>query len=180
MPVETGCIPGYSHDRSKWKETMTTKRKNAGFTLVELMVVIALIAITAAVAVPGFRGLIEANRQTSAANSVIGILNFARSEAVRRGEPVQVLPVGGAYNNGLRVVLASDVNTVIRRIEPMPGSVTLSRTGGVDPTFSGNGMKQNGASTVYQVCPGNGEAGVSVVVNAGGQTSRDQVAPACS
>ena len=62
----------------------------------------------------------------------------------------------------------------------MPGSVTLSRTGGVDPTFSGNGMKQNGASTVYQVCPGNGEAGVSVVVNAGGQTSRDQVAPACS
>ena len=78
MPVEARWIHGYSLYRSKWKETMTTNRKNAGFTLVELMVVIALIAITAAVAVPGFRGLIEANRQTSAANSVIGILNFAR------------------------------------------------------------------------------------------------------
>lgn len=155
------------------------RQKQSGFTIIELMVVVALIGILAAVAVPGFQRLIEANRLTSATNSVIGVLNFARTEAVRRGDRVQVLPVGGAYNNGLRVVLADDVDTVIRQIEPMPGNVTLARVAGADPIFRGNGMKAQNNVTAYRLCPGNGQPGERIVVNAGGQTARDQVVPAC-
>lgn len=155
------------------------KRRQSGFTIVELMIVVTLIGILAAVAVPGFRGLIESNRLTSAANSVIGILNYARSEAVRRGERVQVLPVGGSYNNGLQVVLADDTDTVIRQIEPMPGSVSLALVAGAgDPVFQGSGMLA-GNGVTYRLCPGNGQSGISIVVNAGGQTATDQTAPAC-
>lgn len=155
------------------------RHKQSGFTIIELMIVVVLIGILAVVAVPGFQGLIEANRLTSATNSVIGVLNFARSEAVRRGERVTVRAVGGSFNNGLQVVLEADLATVIRQIEPMPGDVTLVRVTDEDPTFRGNGLKVPEAQTVYRVCPGNGEPGELIVVNAGGQTSRNQVAPAC-
>lgn len=64
--------------------------KQAGFTLVELMIALGLTAVLASVAIPSFAGLIQSNRVTSYTNDLIASLATARSEAVKRGQRVAV------------------------------------------------------------------------------------------
>lgn len=62
--------------------------RSGGFTLIELMTAIAVLAILMMVAVPSFTTLIRSNRLTSQANALIGALQYARSEAVSRNTRV--------------------------------------------------------------------------------------------
>jgi type IV fimbrial biogenesis protein FimT len=162
---------------------MRMMHRNSGFTIIELMIVVTLVAIIATVAVPSFQGLVESNRQKSTTNSVLGILNYARSEAVRRGEPVAVRAVGGSLQNGLEVVHTEDDGTenILRTTEEMPGSVTMSLASGDMPVFRGDGMKNRElhARSELKICPGNGDPGELIVVNAGGQTNRATSAATC-
>ena len=64
--------------------------KHAGFTLIELLVVLALLAILLALAVPNFRTLVQNTRATSQANELLTMLQYARSEALKRGRPVSL------------------------------------------------------------------------------------------
>ena len=57
----------------------------AGFTLVELLVVVTLTAVLVIIAVPSFKDLIERNRVAGEINSLVSDLQFARSEAIKRG-----------------------------------------------------------------------------------------------
>jgi type IV fimbrial biogenesis protein FimT len=57
--------------------------RQRGFTLIELMVVVVLMAIIIAFATPGFEGAINSNRLTGAANEMMASLQAARSEAIR-------------------------------------------------------------------------------------------------
>jgi type IV fimbrial biogenesis protein FimT len=65
-------------------------RPSAGFTVLELMVVVAIVAVLIAVAVPSFRDITQRNRIAAEVNSFVGDLQYARSEAVKRGMPVCV------------------------------------------------------------------------------------------
>lgn len=65
-------------------------RRLLGFTLIELMVTIAIAAILLMVAVPNFITFIQNNRLTSQANDLVTALNYARSEAIKRGVRVTV------------------------------------------------------------------------------------------
>lgn len=58
-------------------------KPQAGFTLVELMVTIAVMAIGLALAMPTFTEVIRSNRVAAATNSFIAAFNLARTEAVR-------------------------------------------------------------------------------------------------
>ena len=61
-----------------------TRPVPTGFTLIELMISVAMTAILLTVAVPSFSELIKSNRVSSNANELLAALQFARSEAVTR------------------------------------------------------------------------------------------------
>jgi type IV fimbrial biogenesis protein FimT len=60
-------------------------RYSKGFTLIELMIVIAIVAILTTLAAPSFRSLIQSNTMSSAVNTFMADMRFARSESIRRG-----------------------------------------------------------------------------------------------
>ena len=64
------------------------KKAQAGFTLLELMVVLAVVGILMAVAIPAMGDFIRNGRITAAANDVMAALHFTRSEAIKRRLPV--------------------------------------------------------------------------------------------
>ena len=64
------------------------KRPPKGFTLLELMVVLAIAGVLAAIAVPAMGNFMRNSRITAAANDVMAALHFTRSEAIKRRQPV--------------------------------------------------------------------------------------------
>ena len=63
-------------------------RKEAGISIVEVMTVIAVIAILCAIAVPGYIGWLPRYRLSTAARDVLSDLEFARATAIRVNGPV--------------------------------------------------------------------------------------------
>ena len=61
-----------------------------GFTLVELVVALAVAAVLVGLAVPSFRDLVAAQRRDAALGALAGDLRFARSEAIKRAARVGV------------------------------------------------------------------------------------------
>jgi type IV fimbrial biogenesis protein FimT len=62
----------------------------AGLTLVELMVVLAILAVLATSALPSLQSQLERRRLMATSAEVVALLQFARSEAVVRGQPLRI------------------------------------------------------------------------------------------
>jgi type IV fimbrial biogenesis protein FimT len=61
-----------------------------GFTLIELMVVVAIVAILASLAVPSFMGLLANSTVAKGVNAFMADMRYGRGEAMRRGKNVTV------------------------------------------------------------------------------------------
>jgi len=69
---------------------MLSKRRNAGYNMMEVMMVVALVAVLATIAIPSFKYVTTSNRIASEVNGLLGDMQFARSEAVKEGQSVTV------------------------------------------------------------------------------------------
>ncbi len=72
------------------KKQFKTKKLVAGFTLIELMVTIAIASVLMTLAVPSFSLMINNSKVTSGTNEFVASLNLARSEALKRSSNVSV------------------------------------------------------------------------------------------
>lgn len=64
--------------------------KRSGFTLLEMLVMLAMIAILVTIAVPSYAFLINAGRLTTATNDMLLALHMARSEAIKQRTRVTI------------------------------------------------------------------------------------------
>lgn len=127
---------------------MLNPSSSAGFTTIELMVVVSIVSILAALVAPSFAPLIEGWRVRESAEQIQSTLAFARSEAIKRGGRVAIQKIPNNTNgcataletrdwdcgwivchdaNGNGVCNATD--TVLQRVESA-GKVHVNRTGG--------------------------------------------------
>ncbi|HYQ39571.1 MAG TPA: GspH/FimT family pseudopilin [Pseudomonas sp.] len=126
------------------------------FTLIECLVALALLAIMAGIAAPGFTHLIHAY-QLRAASTDLGLaLIQARHEAITRRRPVLIDNEDGAWDNGWRIFVDQNANgtldtgdLVLRRGEAIAAGMRISGNTPVSRyvryTSSGEAKLQNGA-----------------------------------
>ncbi|WP_256996572.1 GspH/FimT family pseudopilin [Methylococcus capsulatus] len=139
-------------------------RRTAAFTLIELMIGIALAAVLLTVGIPGFRDLILDNRMAAQINSLVADLSYARSEAVKRNSEVTVCKRNTAgtgcddsknWTDGWIVVAGA---TVLRVHDPVSSSLTMTikYTGSNRVVYGGKGFLSGVNNGTFIFCDSRG------------------------
>ena len=121
-------------------------RRAHGFTLVDLVIAIAIGAILLSLAAPSFSSFIASQRASTAAVDLYAALDAARSEATKRNTNVTLAPGSGGWKNGWVIAdpLLSGVNVldhgpVVGAVVTGPDTVVYQRSGrirGNAPSFT--------------------------------------------
>lgn len=167
-------------------ETRDLGRADDGFTLLELMVTLSVLAILLAVAIPSFRQTLQSNRVSTRVNELVGTIAYARSEAIRSSRGVGLCPsadgsscgkdwssgwlVWSDFNgNGTR----NDGDTVVRSLSVGVGVATSGPTTGILAFDSRGRSRSGGVSFSIQPtdCESNEPLLRTLTVSATGGTS---------
>lgn len=150
-----------------------------GFTLVELMVVVTLVAVLSAIAVPSFRDLLLHQRLAASTSDFVAALSLARTEALKRSQTVTLTSKAGkdkGWNSGWEVKSTVDgVATTLRAFDALPAGVTVDTGLGNalngKVSYDANGFSRNGKAYQMGCVAFKAETGrrSAVVVSASGR-----------
>jgi len=163
---------------------MQRMKKNLGFSLIELMVGIAVLGIVAVLAMPTFSAWIQNSKTRTVAESLQNGIRAAQAEAVSTGRQVvffvtDVQPSLGAAatlvgtNWGIRSVTIGDPNTPERYIQGAvlagQGGAVVVTTSSAEIRFNSIGRLTNSPSRViYNVTNAKGSRRLDVIVSSSG------------
>ena len=163
-------------------------KTTSGFTLIELMVVVAVLAIMLSIAVPGMQRTVSNTRLRAEASRLLSALNLARSEAIARNGLVSVCPssfgsdgiarCSKSYADGWIVfsnrdkdrVVDAGSDEIIRVFSGLPLGYSLTNKAGTIDAFELISYYPDGSSRknrTLMICPagGNSTTSWSVVMN---------------
>ncbi|WCM92976.1 GspH/FimT family pseudopilin [Acidovorax sp. NCPPB 2350] len=115
------------------------KDHSRGFTLIELMVTLAILSILAMVAAPNFGDIKRNSELTSIANSYLAALNTARFEGMKRNTNALIVPANGDTNwgQGWMIFVDMDMNNkynagdiLIQKFDAPPNYIGITPSSG--------------------------------------------------
>lgn len=172
-----------------------THRMHSGVTLIELLVTLSIAVILMTLAVPGFQDFFRRNRLDSAVSEFMASLNYARSEAIRRGVRVSVCRSNTGTNctttqpwqEGWIVFTNPDNdNTVdageeiLRVHQALPAGVTLNSDFANRITYQPDGRITNNVGGSFFFCHGGTTVDARSIVVIGTGRARTENATTCS
>ncbi|MBW8312603.1 MAG: GspH/FimT family pseudopilin [Rhizobium sp.] len=129
----------------------------AGFTLLELVITVAVLAIALGIAIPSFQGITNRNRLTSVANEVVAAMQLTRMEAIRRNQRVVMCPsTNGSTCSGanwMRMIVreADAAGEVVREFQFSGRGMAIKSSSNVDDNnqiaFTSSGFARVGGTT---------------------------------
>lgn len=114
---------------------MKSKRligSHAGFTLIEMMIVVVIIGVLAGIMIPNILSYFQSQRVVGARSELMSDIAYARSLAIARRTTFQLVFTGPEYQ-----IIQPGPNTVMRRREA-PAGVTI--TADANPIFYPHGL----------------------------------------
>ncbi|MEO8746769.1 MAG: GspH/FimT family pseudopilin [Rhodanobacter sp.] len=156
--------------------------RSGGFSLLELMVTITIVAVLTAIAVPSLRNTIQRNRVSSASNDLLASLAYARTAAITRGQIVSMCPSttgkscttsGQAFEPGW-IVYTYPAGPASANLAYAASSATMLRATGQRAgvsihelqtpviSFGLQGQLSNGAPLVFLTCSRTADTGFGV------------------
>ena len=129
--------------------------RSAGFTLPELMAVLAIIAMLSAMAAPSLGAMIAAQRTKGAASDLFTALTRARSEAIKRNTEVSLTPASSGWQGGWRIPNPADTGNLLDDHGPLT-ALTVSGPAGV--VYLANGRLKGATAPSFQIAAGSARA----------------------
>lgn len=139
------------------------RRANVGFTLIELMVTLAIVSVLMMVAAPNFVGFQRNSEMTSATNSLLSAANAARAEAMKTGLNAFVVPNDGStWSTGWTVFVDRDrdntysatADTTVIVQPATPSYITITGTGNAALSTAYIMFDSSGYAKSYGTTPG--------------------------
>lgn len=163
---------------------MREPKYTAGFTLYELMITLAVASIIISFGVPGFQKMVQDSRSVSHTNDLVTALNLGRSEATRRGAPIDICAssdgatCSGSTDWSAGWIVRTPVGEVLRMWPARSGGAGVLTGNVSNIQFQARGSLPGGAAPLLAMqlphCTGDGRR--NITVNVAGRIAVDRVA----